>query len=621
MNIVFMSLDTLPSTLWARDLYDQMHIRSDFRKWFPRMCQYGFIEGRDYEYMPRVRLQDEGGRTVQRYVKDYRITQDMAKKLCKLHHTAVGAAYHPQPFDWDALLGLLHKKPPRRSSYEAQLSESNSLVTTTQMHRIKVRVLEHMSKFNLGFFQEHAPGQIKTTLFDDVDRIETFLAHSTLELAQAIVVPLMMFIFMLRLNWIMALIMLVPMILGIAIPMALMGRYPDLTDEFAGDTEKLNASANEFITAMPVIKMYHLTAEKFEQYRNSLKIYTDCWIKMCESSCNPLSIALVVLDSAILFTLPVGGWLYLRDSLSAASYLLFILLTMCFFTSFLNMVTIAMQSMELGSGLDNVKKIMDMETMKSGQQTLSKTGCYGIDFDNVTFNYTQGGKDALSDVDIHLEPGSLNAFVGPSGAGKTTAVQLLGRYWDVSSGTIKIGGVPVTELQTENLSDLTAFVFQDVFLLEDTLLENIRMGTDATEEQVRQAAKAAQIDDFIMSLPKGYATRIGDEGVKLSGGQQQRISIARAILKDAPIVVFDEATSYSDIENEHKIQLALQNLLRGKTTIMIAHRLHTIRNADKIFVFQDGKVVEQGTHDELIASGSTYSHMWDTYTRETIGEE
>ena len=133
MNIVFMSMDTLPSTLWARDLYDQMHIRSDFRKGFPRMCQYGFIEGRDYEYMPRVRLQDEGGRTVQRYVKDYRITQDMAKKLCKLHHTAVGAVYHPQPFDWDALLGLLHKKPPRRSSYEAQLSESNSLVTTTQI--------------------------------------------------------------------------------------------------------------------------------------------------------------------------------------------------------------------------------------------------------------------------------------------------------------------------------------------------------------------------------------------------------------------------------------------------------------------------------------------------------
>ena len=157
--------------------------------------------------------------------------------------------------------------------------------------------------------------------------------------------------------------------------------------------------------------------------------------------------------------------------------------------------------------------------------------------------------------------------------------------------------------------------------MEDTLLENIRMGTNATEEQVRQAAKAAQIDDFIMSLPNGYLTQIGDEGVKLSGGQKQRVSIARAILKDAPIIVFDEATSYSDIENEHKIQLALQNLLQGKTTIMIAHRLHTIRNADHIVVFEDGKAVEQGTHDELVAREGRYSHMWDTYIREMVGKE
>ena len=210
---------------------------------------------------------------------------------------------------------------------------------------------------------------------------------------------------------------------------------------------------------------------------------------------------------------------------------------------------------------------------------------------------------------------------GPSGAGKTTAAQLIGRYWDADSGTVKIGGVPVNELKAENLSDLTAFVFQDVFLMEDTLLENIRMGTKATEEQVRQAAKAAQIDDFIMSLPNGYMTKIGDAGVKLSGGQKQRVSIARAILKDAPIIVFDEATSYSDIENEHKIQLALQNLLQGKTTIMIAHRLHTIRNADHIVVFEDGKAVEQGTHDELVAREGRYSHMWDTYIREMVGKE
>lgn len=489
------------------------------------------------------------------------------------------------------------------------------------MHKVKVKVLEHMSQFNLGFFQKHSPGQIKTTLFDDVDRLETFLAHSTLELSQAVVVPLMMFLFMLKLHWIMALVMVIPMVLGIAVPMMLMGRYPDMTDELASDTQKLNASANEFIGAMPVIKMYHLTAEKFEKYRNALSLYTSCWKKMCVSSCNPLSIALVVLDSAVLFTLPIGGFLYLKGSLEVSAYLLFILLTMCFFTSFLNLITIFMQSMELGSGLDHVKKIMDIKEMEGGTETLSKSGCYGIDFENVSFKYSQDEKDALSEVTVQLEPGSLNAFVGPSGAGKTTAVQLLGRYWDVSEGAIKIGGVPVTNLKTENLMDLTAFVFQDVFLLEDTLLENIRMGTNASETQVREAAKAAQIDEFILSLPKGYGTKIGEEGVKLSGGQQQRISIARAILKDAPIVIFDEATSYSDIENEHKIQLALQNLLKGKTTIMIAHRLHTIRNADKIVVFEHGKVAEQGTHHELIASHGVYSRMWDIYTKETTGKE
>lgn len=489
------------------------------------------------------------------------------------------------------------------------------------MHKIKVKVLEHMSKFNLGFFQERAPGQIKTTLFDDVDRIEQFLAHSTLELAQAIVVPLAMFLFMLWINWVMALVMLIPMVLGIAIPMMMVGNYPDMSAELAQDTEELNASANEFITAMPVIKMYHLTAEKFEKYRSALSLYTTCWKKMCVASCNPLSIALVVLDSAILFTLPFGGWLYLGGSLSATSYLLFILLTMCFFTSFLNLVTIVMQSMELGSGLDNIKKIMDMKEMRSGNRALPKEGCYAIDYENVTFRYGEEGRATLSDINIRLEPGSMNAFVGPSGAGKTTAVQLLGRYWDTNCGSIKIDGVPVTDLQIENLMDLTAFVFQDVFLLEDTLFENIRMGSDATEDQVRQAAKAAQIDQFIMSLPKGYQTKVGDEGVKLSGGQQQRISIARAMLKDAPIVVFDEATSYSDIENEHKIQIALQNLLKGKTTIMIAHRLSTIKDADKIVVFDEGAVVEQGTHEELIEMKGLYDRMWRTYTQAELGEE
>lgn len=444
------------------------------------------------------------------------------------------------------------------------------------IHRIKLKVVNHISKFNLGFFQEHAPGEIKTLLFDDVDRVENFLAHSTLELAQAAVVPVIMFIFMLKLNWMMALVMLIPMILGLGIPMMLMKNYPDMSTELSEDIADLNASANEFIKAMPVIKMYHLTAEKFEQYRSSLNAYITCWKKMCMSSCYPLSITLVVLDSAILFTLPFGGYFFLRNSLSATSYLLFIMLTMCFFVSFLNMVTIFMQSMELGSGLDNIKKIMDMDELKDGTKIINKNECMKIDFKDVTFSYDdeETKNKALQHINLSLKPNTINAFVGPSGAGKTTAAQLIGRYWDVTSGAIKINDIPINELKIDNLMDITSFVFQDVFLLEDTLYENIRMGTDADENKIIEAAKAAQIHDFIMSLPNGYQTRIGDQGVKLSGGQQQRISIARAILKDSPIIIFDEATSYSDIENEYQIQLALQNLLKNKTIIMIAHRLH-----------------------------------------------
>ena len=483
------------------------------------------------------------------------------------------------------------------------------------MHTVKIKVLQHISYLNAGFFQKNAAGKIKTTLFDDIDRVEAFLAHSTLELTQAAVVPLAMFVFMLHLHWLMALVMLVPMVLGIAVPMMMIAasNFSGLANDFAKDMEALNASATEYISAMPVMKMYRVTAEKFQQYKTALQTYTVCWKKMCTASCNPLSAASVILDSAILFTLPTGGFLYVRGSLSVSSFLIFILLTVCFYTSFLNSVTIAMQSMELGGGLAAVKKILEEPQMKSGTKTLPLNGRYDVRFDGVSFSYGEDGRNALNDVLLCVKAGTVNAFVGASGAGKTTAAQLIGRYWDSSAGTISIGGIPVTELQTENLMALTSFVFQEVFLLEDTLLENIRMGSAASLEEVRKAAQAAQIDDFIMSLPDGYETKIGTEGVKVSGGERQRISIARALVKNAPILIFDEATSYSDIQNEHKIQVALQNLLKGKTVIMIAHRLHTIKNADTIFVFEKGSIAEQGSHTELMNKNGLYAQMQRTY--------
>lgn len=480
------------------------------------------------------------------------------------------------------------------------------------MHGLKLRVLEHLSRLNLGFFNEHSPGSLKSALFDDIGRLETFIAHNTIELAQAIVVPVILLVVLFFIQPIMALCMLVPAVLGIVVPMSMMKRYPDLTDEYARTMTEITSAVHEFVNCMPIIKMYGLTAEKFKKYSSAALAYTGCLIKMAQCSCRPLAITIVILDSGILFTLPVGGILYLQGALALGTFLLFILLTMCFYRAFFSLINIMMGHMELESGLVNIKEILNTEPMTSGNQKLNKTDAYEITFDDVSFGYEKS-KTALSHVSLTMKPGTLTAFVGSSGAGKTTAAQLIGRYWDCDSGEIRISGIPLKELGIESLMDLTAFVFQDVFLMEDTLLENIRMESRVTDEQVIAAAKAAQIDDFICSLTNGYQTRIGEHGVKLSGGQQQRIAIARAILKDAPIIIFDEATSYSDIENEHKIQLALQNLLKNKTTIMIAHRLHTIRNADNIVVFQDGKVVEQGQHNNLVAANGYYSKMWAAY--------
>lgn len=337
---------------------------------------------------------------------------------------------------------------------------------------------------------------------------------------------------------------------------------------------------------------------------------------MAKCSCYPLAFTIVILDSGVLFTLPIGGYLYLNKLISSQELLVFMLLTMCFYRTFFNLFNIAMGRIELNSGLVNIKKLFSAPVEKNGEKRV-KSESLEIEFENVNFGYDENNL-VLKNISIKIEPKSFTAFVGESGAGKTTAATLIGRYWNVDSGEIRISGIPINELSTDSLVASISFVFQDVFMIEDTLFENIRMGLNVNEEEVYYAAQNAQIHDFISGLPDGYKTKIGDKGFKLSGGQKQRISIARAILKDAPIIIFDEATSYSDIENEHKIQIALENLLKNKTVIMIAHRLHTIKNADKIVVFEKGKIVEQGTHNELIDLGGHYADMWNIYIQNYV---
>lgn len=484
------------------------------------------------------------------------------------------------------------------------------------MHRLKMEALEYLSKVNLGFFNNKSTGEIKAALFDDIEKLEVFIAHNLVEIIQAIVIPVIAIVLMFRINLWMTLVMIIPVIVGVFLPTFMMRKYPDLTMKYTNTFSEVMGVTNEYVNCMSIIKMFGLTADKFVGLSKSSKKYTECLKDMAKCSCYPLAFTIVILDSGVLFTLPIGGYLYLNKLISSEEFLVFMLLTMCFYRTFFNLFNIAMGRIELNSGLVNIKQLFSVPVEKNGEKRV-KSKSLEIEFENVNFGYDENNL-VLKNISMKIEPNSFTAFVGESGAGKTTAATLIGRYWNVDSGEIRISGIPINELNTDSLMASISFVFQDVFMMEDTLFENIRMGLNVNEEEVHLAAQNAQIHDFISGLPDGYNTKIGDKGFKLSGGQKQRISIARAILKNAPIIIFDEATSYSDIENEHKIQIALENLLKNKTVIMIAHRLHTIKNADKIVVFEKGKIVEQGTHKILLDLGGHYADMWNIYMQNYV---
>ena len=484
------------------------------------------------------------------------------------------------------------------------------------IHRLKMEALEYLSKVSLGFFNNKTSGELKAALFDDIEKLEGFIAHNLIEITQAVVITIISMLIMFYINVFMALTMLLPVVVGVLLPTMMMKKYPNLTKKYTDTFSELLSSINEYINCMPIIKMFGLTVEKFAKLSAASKSYTECLVEMAKCSCYPLAITIVILDSGILFTLPIGGFLYVNGLISTEHLLIFMLLTMCFYRTFFNLFNIAMGRIELNSGLVNIKKLFGIPVEVVGKEQL-KSKNLDIQFNDVSFGYDDENV-VLKNISMKIEPKSFTAFVGASGAGKTTAVSLIGRYWNVDKGEICIGGIPINELSEETLTSAVSFVFQDTFLMEDTLFENIRMGSEADEESVKEAAKYAQIHDFITTLPKGYDTKIGEEGFKLSGGQKQRISIARAILKNAPIVIFDEATSYSDIENEHKIQTALKNLLKDKTVIMIAHRLHTICDANKIIVFEKGEIVEQGTHKRLLEINGYYSKMWASYMKNYV---
>lgn len=483
------------------------------------------------------------------------------------------------------------------------------------LYEVRRQICDHLGKIHLGFFTDNSTGEVKKVLMEDVDRLEQFLAHQLPDIVVAVVVPVVVLCYLFTVNIWMSLALLATVILIVILMGVELSVSKKRMNRFYEIAGRQSAVIMQFIVGMPVMKTYNLTADSYRTYSDTVSDYQKAWWDAAKQVMPIASFITVLVESGLIVTLPLGGLLYLRGSLELAAYLFFLIMGMVFLTSYSNLMNFAQIFIQISAGITRIGQIMDVPEAHVGSRKLESSKSHSLTFNHISFAYKN--KEVLHDVSIDMPAGSLTAFVGVSGAGKSTAAQLIPRFWDVSDGAIKIDGYNLSDYSMEDLMDTVSFVFQDSFLLDDTIYANIAVGRPGCARiEVENAAQAAQIHDFICSLPQGYDTDLGSAGVKMSGGERQRVCIARAILKNAPIIVFDEATSFTDLENEHKIQLALNELLQGKTTIMIAHRLHTIIHADQICVFEEGEVMERGTHPELVAKNGRYAAMWRTYIEE-----
>ncbi|MEW9095497.1 MAG: ABC transporter ATP-binding protein [Clostridiaceae bacterium] len=484
----------------------------------------------------------------------------------------------------------------------------------TILYELRMKAINHISKLNMGFFTGSTIGDIKKTINEYIEKLENFIAHQIPDLSAAVVTPIVIIFYLLYLNWKLALVLFIPIILGFLTQIGMFKGMKEMMIHYHELVQRLNSTIIQYINGMNVMKTFNLSAKSFKNYKDVTEEYAEYWIDLTMKTAPLYGVFLVLIDSGLLFIIPIGGIMFLNGSINASTYIIFLILSANFLTSFKQLLEFGGTFSMLLEGAGKVREILEKEPQVEGKRSLKKDTKGKIEFNKVTFKYDK--EEVIKNLSLTIEPKSIVALVGPSGSGKTTLGQLVGRFWDVEEGSITIDDIDVKDIKMEELMDKVSFVFQNVFMLQDSILENIKMGSNKTMDQVIEASKKAQIHDFIMSLPDGYETSLGENGIKLSGGEKQRISIARAILKDSPIVVLDEVTSYSDIENESKIQEALRNLLKGKTAIIIAHRLYTIKNADKIVVLEEGKIIEQGTHNHLMKKKGLYRHLWDMYDYE-----
>lgn len=549
------------------------------------------------------------------YWSVYQILRELLLHGSKISELDAGILIH---WGWIAFFGLLGGLLLLYASLMA-----SHMAAFRILYGLRIRLSGHIGRLSLGYLNGTSTGAIKKIMEQNIEKIENFVAHTIPDLVNVQATVVLMFIIFFSLNGWMAAICVVCIALSIGLQfMNFFGKKAkEFTRIYFDTQEQMSASAVQYVRGMPVVKIFCQSVRSFRRFNSEIEAYKKYALRVCDTYQTGMVAFTVILNSLVTFILPVGLLLLSRDPQNialAAIYLFFIIMGPGVASPIYKLMYLGSSTNEIDEGVKRIDRIFDEQPLVETKSP-HLPDSYDIEFRHVSFGYENKEEttrtEALKDISFTAHQGEITALVGPSGSGKSTAANLIPRFWDVNEGEICIGGINIKEIATEDLMNLVSFVFQDSFLFFDTLYENIRVGSPtATRQQVMDAARAAQCHEFIESLPDGYHTRIGDKGVYLSGGEAQRVCVARAILKNSPILVLDEATAFADPENEYKMQQAIQQLIRNKTVIIIAHRLSSIISAEQILVLKEGRLVQNGRHEELSTTEGVYKKMWDAYT-------
>ena len=502
------------------------------------------------------------------------------------------------------------------STWQSHLAAFNTL------RDIRTELIRKMLRLPMGYFEENGSGRLKTMLVDNVEGIEKTLAHMLPEMTGNLAGPVFLIIWMFFIDWRVALTMVVWILLGFSVTMGMMRGY---SQKFRGQlqaSKSMNQAIVEFVNGIEVIKNFGRTKESYRKYTEAIKGHADYNVNWMRETQVYSSLGMAIAPFSI-FPVLISGLIFWSDgSLKTPMFFLMMILSFGIFAPLMTALTYIDQAAQMGTYAKEIRDVLNYPELKRGENIEFNNN--DIEFKNVSFSYGKSKCDELDDgigksekkaadnVSFKIKEGSMMAFVGPSGGGKSTLGKLLAGFWDPDEGSITIGGLDMREYTQGALNERIAFVDQDTFLFDKTIRDNIRLGRpDATDNEVEEAAMRAGCHEFISKLPKGYETMAGSAGGSLSGGERQRITIVRAMMKNAPIMILDEATSSSDPENEASIQEALSVAAKGKTLIVIAHRLMTVKNADKIAYIENGRIKQIGTHEELMLSCEDYRKMWE----------